>query len=284
MTSFNFSGTPLVSIVIPHFNNVRYLYQALVSIKNQTYPNIEVIIVDDSSDASCNPSFESILKTFPFARIIFNKSNIGVSSSRNVGVEHAVGFFLIFLDSDDFFYSSNKIASEVSLFFKHSSSSKRPIVVYSRVHLCNDSGTILTSISPFFTALPQLYLIFGTMLPRDYLMQRSAFSNSIFFDPNTNFYEDWLFRIKLCSRFDFVYSSTTYTCYRQSNNASNLSRQKTLFPKLRYMLYTFLAYSRDLSMPDRLLAFIILLAYHIHVFILCLPFRHPDRSQLNQIV
>jgi len=259
---------PLISIVIPHYNNAELLCQALISIKNQTYPHIEVIVVDDASDSACVSALDNIIEAFPFVRIIYNKFNNGVSCSRNIGFSHANGFFLIFLDSDDFFYSPNKLEAEVATYFKYSLSSDRPIAVYSRVLLSNYSGTKFKPLSPLFLNLPQLYLIFGTMLPRDYLMPRSLFSNYTLFDESTDFYEDWIFRTNLFTRLQFVPSSSTFTCYRQSRDSSNLSRQKSFCPKLRYLVISFFRLSKDLSFAQRIKAFLVLVAYHIHVFYL----------------
>lgn len=101
---------PLLSIIIPVYNAEKYISSCLNSILNQTYTNIEIIIVDDgSTDSSL-----SICNTFSQSdhRIkIYHKINGGQSSARNVGLKIAKGKYITFVDADDEInadvYSSN---------------------------------------------------------------------------------------------------------------------------------------------------------------------------------
>lgn len=90
----------LISIVIPIYNAEKYLEECLNSIKNQTYKNFEVIMVNDGS----KDESETICKRFLEydARFrYFTKSNGGVSSARNLGLDNVKGDFITFIDSDD---------------------------------------------------------------------------------------------------------------------------------------------------------------------------------------
>ena len=95
---------PLVSIVIPVYNAAPYLHQCLDSVAGQTWKNLDIICVNDGSvDDSL-----SILNEYAAAdsRIrVFTKENEGkgAASARNIGLENAVGDYIQFLDSDDFF-------------------------------------------------------------------------------------------------------------------------------------------------------------------------------------
>ena len=91
---------PKVSVIVPIYNVERYLSQCLNSIINQTYKNIEIICINDGSTDN---SFE-ILNSYASidARIIvINQKNIGLSGTRNKGVEISSGEFIMFVDSDD---------------------------------------------------------------------------------------------------------------------------------------------------------------------------------------
>lgn len=89
-----------VSIVIPVYNAAKYLEQCLESVKNQSYRNIEIIVVDDgSSDNS-----EHIYKKFEAEDSRFRccfQENQGVSVARNLGIQTASGDYVLFVDSDD---------------------------------------------------------------------------------------------------------------------------------------------------------------------------------------
>jgi glycosyltransferase involved in cell wall biosynthesis len=89
----------LVSIVIPVFNVENYTENCLNSIINQSYKNIEIIIIDNFSEDNSL----SIIKKFkdPRIKLIANSSNLGVSSARNIGVDNAIGEYITFIDSDD---------------------------------------------------------------------------------------------------------------------------------------------------------------------------------------
>jgi glycosyltransferase involved in cell wall biosynthesis len=86
-----------VSIIIPTFNRKTLLRRALQSVYQQSYSSFEVIVVDDGST---DQTKEMIISDFPLVRY-FYKSNQGVSAARNLGLDHAKGEWLAFLDSDD---------------------------------------------------------------------------------------------------------------------------------------------------------------------------------------
>lgn len=90
-----------ISIVVPVYNSERKLSKCLESICNQSYDNLEIIVIDDGSkDSSCE-----IIKKFKNSdkRIIpIYKENTGVSDTRNRGIEIAKGKYLMFVDSDDY--------------------------------------------------------------------------------------------------------------------------------------------------------------------------------------
>ncbi len=90
-----------VSIIVPVFNTENYVYKCLTSVINQTYSNIEVILINDgSTDKSENICYEfSKLDS----RIKFiNRENRGVSYTRNQGIEESTGKYICFIDSDDY--------------------------------------------------------------------------------------------------------------------------------------------------------------------------------------
>lgn len=88
-----------VSIIIPIYNAEKYLYECLKSIKQQTYSNIEVLMINDGSSDNSENICKDFLKDKRFNLI--NKKNGGVSSARNVGIEKCSGDYILFVDSDD---------------------------------------------------------------------------------------------------------------------------------------------------------------------------------------
>lgn len=89
----------LFSIIVPSYNRQQDILQLLVSLNQQTIKNFEVIVVDD-----CSPIPIQIEQEFSFPlRIIRNQKNSGPAISRNVGAQHALNEWLLFLDDDDRF-------------------------------------------------------------------------------------------------------------------------------------------------------------------------------------
>ena len=91
----------LISVIIPVYNVEKYLRRCIDSVINQTYKNLEIIIVDDgSTDNSSNICDEYTNKD---SRVkVVHKENGGLSSARNVGIELAKGDLIAFVDSDDY--------------------------------------------------------------------------------------------------------------------------------------------------------------------------------------
>lgn len=98
----------LISIVIPVYNVEEYLEQCIKSVINQTYKNIEVILVDDGSPDNCPHICDSYFEKDKRIRVI-HKSNGGLSDARNVGIEESTGEYIMFLDSDDYWEDSNAL-------------------------------------------------------------------------------------------------------------------------------------------------------------------------------
>jgi glycosyltransferase involved in cell wall biosynthesis len=90
----------LISVVIPVYNSENYLGGLFDCLKNQTYQNFEVILVDDgSTDKSCEICDETAKNDSRFR--VIHKENGGVSSARNAGINAAAGEYIAFIDSDD---------------------------------------------------------------------------------------------------------------------------------------------------------------------------------------
>ena len=90
----------LISIIVPIYNVEKYLRMCLDSIENQTYSNIEVLLIDDgSTDDSCKICQEYVSRDSRFRYI--KKENGGASDARNFGIGRASGEYLSFVDSDD---------------------------------------------------------------------------------------------------------------------------------------------------------------------------------------
>lgn len=95
-------NNPKVSIIIPVYNGAKYLDCCLKSVLNQTMQDFEIICIDDGSSDCTLDLLEEYKKSDPRIKV-FTQSNKGGGAARNLGLDNAVGEYLLFLDADDFF-------------------------------------------------------------------------------------------------------------------------------------------------------------------------------------
>lgn len=104
----------LVSVIIPTYQRPQYLNRAILSVANQSYKNIEIVVVDDNGKGTgCQIETQNVIKSLPFEiNYIVNEDTIGGARSRNKGAEASSGEYLCFLDDDDI-YLENKIKDQL---------------------------------------------------------------------------------------------------------------------------------------------------------------------------
>lgn len=90
-----------VSVVVPVYNVEKYLDRCITSILNQTYPDFELILIDDGSGDSSGSICDAWAKADARIRV-FHKENGGLSDARNYGIDYAKGEYITFVDSDDY--------------------------------------------------------------------------------------------------------------------------------------------------------------------------------------
>lgn len=91
----------LISVIIPVYNVEKYLTRCVESIKEQTYTNLEILLIDDGSTDSSGALCDELAETDTRIRVIHQK-NGGVSKARNTGIVNAKGKYFAFMDSDDY--------------------------------------------------------------------------------------------------------------------------------------------------------------------------------------
>jgi len=120
---------PKFSIIIPVYNVEKYIKRCLDSVFNQTYKDFEVIVIDDGST---DKSME-IVKRYDVK--IQNTKHVSVSEARNIGVKHAKGEYLLFLDSDD--YWDKNLLKEIDKSLKNN-----PDIVRFQVRTVTDNNEV----------------------------------------------------------------------------------------------------------------------------------------------
>lgn len=139
----------VVSIVIPIYNVEKYLERCLLSVVNQTYKNIEIILVDDGSTDNCYEICEKWKRKDNRIKVI-HKENEGLGMARNTGIENATGEYICFFDSDD--YVDIEIIEKT---YTSAINNQADIVIFGYLNISKD-GNIKNRIIPYIDK--QLYI------------------------------------------------------------------------------------------------------------------------------
>ena len=128
------SKRPLVSIIMPAYNAVKFISESIVSVQQQTFSNWELIIIDDASTDTTLAVVEEYCSYQKRIRSIALPTNQGAGFARNVGIKAAEGDFIAFLDSDDL-WKPEKLQVQLDFMQKHDL-----FFTYSSYELINEQG------------------------------------------------------------------------------------------------------------------------------------------------
>lgn len=131
----------LVSVVVPIYNVEKYLERCVKSVINQTYTNLEIILVDDGSPDNCPELCEKWAKKDLRIKVV-HKKNAGLGMARNTGIENATGEYICFFDSDDY-VSQDTVERAYSMVIKHNAD----LVLYGFCEVAVD-GSIKKAVIP----------------------------------------------------------------------------------------------------------------------------------------
>ena len=90
-----------ISVIIPVYNGEKYIERCVLSVVNQTYKNIEIMVIDDGSSDRTAEIIDDMRYEDKRIKVV-KKKNEGVSSARNCGIEKSTGDYIMFVDADDY--------------------------------------------------------------------------------------------------------------------------------------------------------------------------------------
>lgn len=203
---------PLISVVIPCFNDGIYLNETIEKLSLQTYQNIEIIIVNDGSTDKHTLDVLEVLSTHQNIRVL-HKENGRMSSARNYGVKHANGTIIAALDADDYFAPS---------FFE------KALQVLEK----EPSTGVVTSYIKYFgerkgNAKPRggnaFNFLFSSQCPACAIVRKEVWDSVGGYDENMkNGYEDWEFYIRVTQQKWQVHVIAAYLLfYRQTKKSTH---------------------------------------------------------------
>lgn len=183
-----------VSIIIPAYNAENYLKRSLESALNQTYPNVEVIVVDDGST---DRTAEAVM-AFNDSRIVYAyQTNQGQGAARNHGIRISKGNYITFLDADDA-YLASKVEEEVRFFEAHP---EYDAVYCNALHFFSGKPHKLYKLKGKFpTGNIFMHLLHTSLInPNTLMISRKVVENGVMFgeDKEGRYFDDWSFFLKV---------------------------------------------------------------------------------------
>ncbi len=222
----------LVSVIIPVYKNIHFLKDAIKSVINQTYKNIEIIVVSDG-----NPNLEKInkiIKSFKNKIILINiKKNSGVSVALNLGIKLSKGRYVNWLSHDDYFHEK-KIEQQIKILIRN-----KKLICFTNFCLINKNKKLIKKInikSNFFNLRQNIFF-------RDNLNLSSALIDKAVFNKvgKFNIYKkhtqdyDYMFRMfkkyKPILLEKYYFFSRTHDRQSSKLDSSNAKREKETLVK-----------------------------------------------------
>jgi len=214
------TNNDLVSVIIPCFNAEKFIAETIQSTLDQTYPNIEIIVVDDGSTDN---SFK-IASSFSDV-IVLSQNNAGVASARNNGFNHSKGSYVCFLDADDWLYPTT-IYDKLNALLSSKAAIAHGQVIVTDETLTPTGATLLGAREDTLKALLN-YSPPAIPCPSNALIARWAIERCGLFDTNLSTSADYDMWLRIAMKYNVVRVDTMAVKYRQhgTNMFSNLELQ-----------------------------------------------------------
>lgn len=228
-------GSPFVSVIIP-VHEPEFLEAALESVRNQTFANWHVIVVDDGSQKNV----AGICADFPRLSLIKQECSRGVSIARNLGILESTGEYIAFLDHDDV-WKPTKLEKQVAVM-----QADRSIgICHTELALIDHQGKValpqstidsdsknetekVAMIHGFGEPVSRAYQSSGILTCSSVMIRRSALAVSGLFDPQLPICGDTDMWIKICMRYKLAFIPSCETYYRQHSDNQSKNRNAGL--------------------------------------------------------
>lgn len=207
---------PVISVIIPAYNAAKTIRETIMSVLNQSFSNLELIVINDGSQDSTL----DIVSSIQDSRLqLFSYKNGGVCMARNRGIERACGEFISFLDADDI-WTPDKLEAQLTALQKN----PQAAVAYSWVDYIDEYGNffhqgnyITINGSAYEKMLVQNILENGS----NPLIRREALTKVGVFDSSLTLAEDWDMWLRLAELYDFVTVPSVQILYRTSSRSAS---------------------------------------------------------------
>jgi len=227
------SNLPLVSIIITTYNRSNYLKTCIESVVNQTYTNIEILVIDDGSKDEIAKENKIICRNYNLCTYYYKK-NSGQPASRNYGIKKATGDYIAFCDDDDF-WALNKLEKQVSIL----DNNKDIGLVTGSIEYVKYDGTktgkIKTHKGYNHGYVFADFLIKNRTSSITPMLRKEVFEKVGYFNPNFTIAEDWEFWRRVSYYYKFYFIDEVLAYVRLHVDNMSISRSGSVIE--RYKLY-----------------------------------------------
>ena len=218
----NTNTNPILSVIVANYNSAQFLRECLDSILTQTYTNLEIVISDDASTDSSRDIIKEYEEKYPESvRAIFSSRNRGVAAARHEAILHAEGDYITTLDSDDYYCNNRKLEKEIEITNDFKKKTGRDILAFSNILLVREEkGETTTRVWGNSDNIKEGFIFAdilsrSCMIPRDFILKRSAYFEVGGYDLSIPIYEDWDLKLRLARHYAFHYTGINGTAYRK---------------------------------------------------------------------
>ncbi len=216
-------NNPLVTIIIPVYNAAKYMREAIDSALNQTYKNIEIIVVNDGSKD--NGETEKIAKSYGNKIKYFAKENGGVSTALNLAIKNMNGEYFSWLSHDDV-YRFDKIENQIKYLEKNNLFNTKTIL-YSDYELINEKSEIISNCiknTYMLNEKPLYGILRGAINGITLLIPTQAFKDCGLFDETKRCTQDYELWWKMMKKYNFIHvPEITAKSRTHANQESNVN-------------------------------------------------------------
>jgi glycosyltransferase involved in cell wall biosynthesis len=213
--------SPSVSVILPTYNRAHLLTRAVRSVLNQSYTDLELIVVDDCS--TDNTMHELSMITDPRMKVIRLQNNSGAAAARNAGIRAAVGRYIAFQDSDDE-WTSSKLQQQIEVMKSCDRHGEYPAGCYSRFAIQSKNNTVLVPADPEAHLSGNIYsrLLHGnTMGTPVMFLKKEIFEKIGGFDESLANLEDWDLALRIAQSYPIAFLNSVTLKVTDSENSVN---------------------------------------------------------------
>ncbi|MCH8555206.1 MAG: glycosyltransferase [Schleiferiaceae bacterium] len=210
---------PLVSVIAICYNHEKFLIECLDSIANQTYPNIELLIIDSNSTDNSVQQIENWLHKNDFkATFIQHKTNHKLTQNLNIGLRSIKGKYFQGLSCDDAM-TPDKIAEQVAAL---EAAAEDVALSYSGIYKVDEAGSVLEKelyCRPLQSANHRENIVFGSIFYSSAALLRTSAVRAVGGYDESLYYEDWDLALRLLKAYTFLEVPKFLSRYRVHSNS-----------------------------------------------------------------